>query len=167
MIMEEVFDVATPRQIAALEEEFHLQLPQSYREFLLKVGGGVTDNDDKSSWHYVDEVKDELDIAIVFGTNSEEESCNIAYWMRKCGDEIWENSVLIAESVYSGFFVLVCGGENTGVWFWDDCMELPISTEENNVYFVADSFEDFLCQFGGKVTLPDGRVWKPTEGVSV
>ena len=83
--------------------------------------------------------------------------------MRDYGDEIPQNSVIIGHECYGSYLVLECDGENAGVWFWDDCWEYEATNEKKNTYFVAKSFTEFINLLGGKLELPDGRVWKPTE----
>ena len=163
MRMKEAFGKIPPEKIAALEEQYDFHLPQDYRDFLLSVGGGVADVLDEENSIPLEELHDELDVAILYGIGNTQDDCTIEYFMEKYGDEIWEHSVLIGDTQGGSFYVLMCEGEDTGVWFWDDCWEYEATNEKKNTYFVAKSFTEFINLLGGKLELPDGRVWKPTE----
>ena len=58
----------------------------------------------------------------------------------------------------SGFIELICGGEDAGVYFWDDAYIFKGSCDENNVYFIADSFTELLkmAHFEG-IQEPDAK----------
>ena len=163
MKMDELFGGVPSSKVAEFEKEFDLRLPQDYRDFLLSVGGSVADREDETNGIPVEEMRDEVELAILYGIDNSQNDCTAEYWMREYNDEIWPKSVLFGESMASGFFVLVCEGEDTGVWFWDDCWEYEATNEKKNTYFVAKSFTEFINLLGGKLELPDGRVWKPTE----
>ena len=163
MKMRKVFGQIAPEKIAALEEQYNFHLPQDYRDFLLSVGGGVADVLDEENSIPLEELHDGLDIGVLYGIGNATRASTIEHWMGKYWDEIWEHSVLIGDTQGGSFYVLMCEGEDTGVWFWDDCWEYEATNEKKNTYFVAKSFTEFINLLGGKLELPDGRVWKPTE----
>ena len=111
----------------------------------------------------LEELHDGLDIGVLYGIGNATRASTIEHWMGKYWDEIWEHSVLIGDTQGGSFYVLMCEGEDTGVWFWDDCWEYEATNEKKNTYFVAKSFTEFINLLGGKLELPDGRVWKPAE----
>ena len=52
--------------------------------------------------------------------------------------------VIIGDSIQHGFFVLVCDGSNDGVYYYGDSYSLSSSDDENNVYFIANTFDEFF-----------------------
>ena len=162
MKMLEINGGLAPEKVDALEKEFNLHLPADYRQFLLEVGGGVAD-EDKYNEIRVEGLNDAISVAVLYSIGNQPAHCSIEKAMRDYGDEIPQNSVIIGHECYGSYLVLECDGENAGVWFWDDCCEYEATTEEFGVYFVADSFTEFINLLDGKLELPDGRVWKPTE----
>ena len=163
MKMDEVFGKIASEKIAVLEEQYGFHLPQDYRDFLLSVGGGAASTLDEENSIPLEELHDGLDIGVLYGIGNATRASTIEHWMGKYWDEIWEHSVLIGDTQGGSFYVLMCEGEDTGVWFWDDCWEYEATNEKKNTYFVAKSFTEFINLLGGKLELPDGRVWKPTE----
>ena len=59
-------------------------------------------------------------------------------------DDMLPESILIADTIQQGFIVLICGGENTGVYYWDDSYVYEQSNDETNMYWIANNFEEFL-----------------------
>ena len=162
MKMLKIYGGLAPEKIDAMEKEFNLHLPADYRQFLLEVGGGVADEDEDNEIR-VEDLNDAISVAVLYGIGNQPAHCSIEKAMRDYGDEIPPNSVIFGHECYGSYLVLECDGENAGVWFWDDCCEYEATTEECGVYFVADSFTEFINLLDGKLELPDGRVWKPTE----
>ena len=162
MKMLKIYGGLAPEKIDAMEKEFNLHLPADYRQFLLEVGGGVADEDEYNEIR-VEDLNDAISVAVLYGIGNQPAHCSIDKAMRDYGDEIPPNSVIFGHECYGSYLVLECDGENAGVWFWDDCCEYEATTEEFGVYFVADSFTEFINLLGGKLELPDGRVWKPAE----
>ena len=162
MKMLKIYGGLAPEKVDALEKEFNLHLPADYRQFLLEVGGGVADEDEYNEIR-VEDLNDAISVAVLYGIGNQPAHCSIEKAMRDYGDEIPPNSVIFGHECYGSYLVLECDGENAGVWFWDDCCEYEATSEENIVYPVADSFTAFINRVGGKLELPDGRVWKPTE----
>ena len=58
-------------------------------------------------------------------------------------DDLFESTVIIGDSIQHGFFVLVCDGSNDGVYYYDS-YSLSSSDDENNVYFIANTFDEFF-----------------------
>ena len=163
MKMKKIYGGVAPERITALETQYDFHLPQDYREFLLTVGGGVADPFDQTNSFPMKELNDTLDVGVLYGIHTKKAVANIEYWMGEYGDEIWEHSVLIGDTSGGSFYVLVCEGEDAGVWFWDDCREYKFSSEKKNAYFVSRTFTEFIQLLGGKLELPWNRMWKPTE----
>ena len=42
-----------------------------------------------------------------------------------------------------GFIVMICVGENAGVYYYDDSYYFEESNDEGNVYWIAENFEEF------------------------
>lgn len=61
-------------------------------------------------------------------------------------DELLEKTIIIADDIIQGFIVLICEGEDKGVYYWDDAYNFETSDDESNVYWIADDFTSFLEQ---------------------
>ncbi len=144
MVYRETFGPMNEQEITNIEIQFNVQFPTDYRMYLKEIGGGFAEWSE-SNGIYVEDVKDKVFIDEMFG-NIDIDSARIDFWTKKYQDEMFEKSIIIGDSLEHGFFVLVCEGEDKGVYYWDDTYHFEISNDENNVYWLADSFTDFMNQ---------------------
>ena len=68
---------------------------------------------------YVEDARHKVFIDVMFG-NIDIDAARIDFWTRKYQDEMFEKSIIIGDSLMHGFFVLICEGEDKGVYYWDD-----------------------------------------------
>lgn len=144
MVYRETFGPMNEQEITNIEIQFNVQFPTDYRMYLKEIGGGFAEWSE-SNGIYVEDVKDKVFIDEMFG-NIDIDSARIDFWTKKYQDEMFEKSIIIGDSLEHGFFVLVCEGEDKGMYYWDDTYHFEISNDENNVYWLADSFTDFMNQ---------------------
>jgi hypothetical protein len=57
-----------------------------------------------------------------------------------------ENSILIGSDEGEGLIMLVCDGENDGIWYYDHSYFFEQSTDDTNTYFICNTFSDFIKQ---------------------
>ena len=137
------FGKKTQAEICELEKRWHLTLPEDYKAFLMETNGGVVKSEDEDSIH-IEDVNDDIYLDTLFGIDTEAQEVDAVYWMETYKDEIFLNALLIGFDLMQGFIVLLCGGEDAGVYYWDDAYNFKGSDDENNVYFIADSFSELL-----------------------
>ena len=129
--------------ILKLEERWHLTLPEDYKAFLMETNGGIAEWEEKDAIH-IEEINEDIYLEILYGIKTKGKSADIQTWMEMFEDEIFPGSLLIGFDLMQGFIVLQCGGEDAGVYYWDDAYNFKGSDDENNVYFIADSFSELL-----------------------
>ena len=129
--------------IHALENQSHLTLPEDYKAFLMQTNGGQVKSMDEDSI-YIEELKESIYLDVLYGIKTKAENADIRTWMEMFQDEIFPEALLIGDDLSAGFIVLLCGGEDAGVYYWDDAYNFKGSDDENNVYFIADSFSELL-----------------------
>ena len=61
--------------------------------------------------------------------------------------------MLIGEDAGGGFVLLVCGGENEGVYYYDHAYSFELSNDKKNTYLIAKTFDDFMEVL--RTTLPE------------
>ncbi len=151
----EKFPVPTEQEVQELEQMIGTRLPEDYRQFLLEMGGCYLYDDDTIGEIPLEDSDEVISVEQLYGLHADFKEGNIHFW-----DKYWEetqevgvyknNCVLIGDASEHGFLFLMCHGENSGVWYWDDCRTFPETSDENgDVYFVAESFEEFwkmLCE---------------------
>ena len=54
-------------------------------------------------------------------------------------------------NIIQGFIVIICYGENKGVYYWDDAYNFKNSDDENNMYWIASSFNEFIKLLGERI----------------
>lgn len=59
-------------------------------------------------------------------------------------DDLFEKTVIIGDSLQNGFIVMICDGNNDGVYYYDDSYYFDESNDENNVYIISNNFTEFL-----------------------
>ena len=107
--------------IIHIEKLFNISLPSDYVTFLLNVN-----------------------VDVIYGIDTGNDASNIEYWTNAYINDLFESTVIIGDSIQHGFFVLVCDGSNDGVYYYDDSYSLSSSDDENNVYFIANTFDEFF-----------------------
>ena len=130
--------------IVSLEQRFNVILPQDYIDFLLQYNGGNVGIDDDCGI-YVRYLKEYIHIDVLFGLDTGYQNANIDTWMSDniIASDMPENTMIIGDSIEHGFIVLLCAGEDAGVYYWDHAYEFKCSNDESNTYFIADTFTDF------------------------
>ena len=128
--------------IIHIEKLFNISLPSDYVTFLLKYNGVVSN--DAFNEIYLKDINKNVNVDVIYGIDTGNDASNIEYWTNAYIDDLFESTVIIGDSIQHGFFVLVCDGSNDGVYYYDDSYSLSSSDDENNVYFIANTFDEFF-----------------------
>jgi hypothetical protein len=136
----------TLAQINALEARFSFSLPTAYREFLLTYNGG---SPEPCGFLYQNQGKSYRAIANRFlgiqdGSYSLYEDL-LTYKERE--KRVPDNLIPIADDPGGNLICLSVSGSDCGkVYFWDHDLESDYGEEPDysNVYFIANSFEEFF-----------------------
>lgn len=147
------FGTVTKKQIAKLEKKYSLTLPSAYKDFLISVGGGCVELNEENSI-FIPDIQERVAVAVLYGYETQEKNADLSTYMDMLLEDIWEHSVIIGDSIEHGLFVLVCEDgkrDDAGaVYYWDDSYVFNQSDDENNTYWVADSFTEFLQMLNGE-----------------
>ena len=132
----ESFGKVKEESIQKIENLFHVVLPEDYTKFLLDFNGGVILNTEPGEV-YLKDIAQFINIDVLYGIDTGKSECDIEYWTDKYFDDLLENTIIIGDSLQHGFIVMICVGENAGVYYYDE------SNDEGNVYWIAENFEEF------------------------
>ncbi len=135
------FGINPIADVKMLEKKYDLKLSNDYFEFLCNVGGGIVEKTNNEI--YIEDIKDVISIDVLFGLNTAYKNANIEMWTDKYYDEIPRNTIIIGDTLEHGFVVMLCLGEDAGIYYWDDTYHFECSNDENNTYFIADTFTEF------------------------
>ena len=136
------FEKVKEESLQKIENLFHVVLPEDYRKFLLDFNGKVVFNTE-SDEVYLKDIDQFINIDVLYGINTGKSECNIEYWTEKYFDDLLANTIIIGDSLQHGFIVMICAGENSGVYYYDDSYYFEESNDERNVYLIAKNFEEF------------------------
>lgn len=128
-------------QLLELEKQLNITLPKDYNNFLLQINVGIPTG--KYLSFYINELHEEVFLGILLGF-SENKNFNLFDWNFEYLEELPERSLIFATEYGDGLFVMITEGDNQGVYFWDHTFIFEQSSEESNVYFLADSFTHFI-----------------------
>ena len=138
----ESFGKVKEESIQKIENLFHVVLPEDYTKFLLDSNGGVILNTEPGEV-YLKDIAQFINIDVLYGIDTGKSECDIEYWTDKYFDDLLENTIIIGDSLQHGFIVMICVGENAGVYYYDDSYYFEESNDEGNVYWIAENFEEF------------------------
>lgn len=119
-------------------------MPQDYIDHLQQYNGCDVEADDACGV-YVRYLKEDIHVDVLFGINTGYDNANIATWMDDdiIGKDLPDNTIIIGISMEHGFIVMLCYGEDSGIYYWDNTYHFECSNDESNTYFIADTFTDF------------------------
>ncbi|MBC1247364.1 SMI1/KNR4 family protein [Listeria booriae] len=129
------------QEIEALEQKVNTIFPEDYKQFLMNKNGGVPEENYLSM--IIPSNGEEIVLGALLGIN-ENDNFDLESWHKEYGDELMESSLIIGTEYGSGLFVLICEGDQEGVYFWDNGQELEGSSDEENVYKLTNSFDSFI-----------------------
>ena len=138
----ESFGKVKEESIQKIEYLFQVVLPEDYTKFLLDFNGGVILNTEPGEV-YLKDIAQFINIDVLYGIDTGKSECDIEYWTDKYFDDLLENTIIIGDSLQHGFIVMICVGENAGVYYYDDSYYFEESNDEGNVYWIAENFDEF------------------------
>lgn len=128
--------------VQILENCFNINLPEDYKEFInLNNGADIADG-----IFYVKDLREKILMGGFFGVNEDADAktVDLIYQNKEYEEDIPHNSLLIGSDAGNGWILLVCDGENDGIWYYDHSYSFKQSTDELNTYFISETFTDFL-----------------------
>lgn len=128
------------KDIRNLERHVGFKIPDDYRDFLLLYNGGSPAIKDRTI--SLMDVKQKITVDIFYGMRFNRNS-NLVDWYNEYKNDLFEKSFIMGRG-QQGFLLLSAHDELPGIYLWDSTFVLPISSEDCNVYKVADSFTHLL-----------------------
>lgn len=135
--------IALEQDITLLEKELSLKLPQDYRKFLLDTNGGVVEKDENNKI-VLTQIDETIVIDVLYGIHTGNQNADIQFWMDSLKDDLMENVIIVGDDIIQGLIVMICDGEDQGIYYWDDAYNFEESCDESNMYKIADSFTEFI-----------------------
>ena len=139
----EKFANANLDDVRKLEDEFNVKLPKDYKKFLIDYNGGIVKKDEKNKVK-IERLSTEVSLDVLYGVGTGNNNSDIIFWMHSLEDDILESAVIIGDDIMHGLIVLICEGEDKGIYYWDDSYNFEESSDESNMYFITSTFTQLL-----------------------
>lgn len=127
--------------IHCLEREIGFSLPADYKAFLKATNGGMPE---RTCEFYVDNLGQGTLLHILLGIFKRHNWADLEYQWREYMDDLPEHSIIIGNDQGGNFLVLLAEPEDVGVYYWDHKHFFPQSMDEQDLYFLAGTFSDFV-----------------------
>jgi hypothetical protein len=134
------FGKGSKQNINKIEKEFSVKLPNDYKEFLIENNGA----DIETGLFYVKDIGQTIPMGYFYGVDIVEGYADIIEINKEYRDDILENSILIGTDEGEGWILLICDGENDGIWYYDHSYFFEQSTDDLNTYFICETFSEFM-----------------------
>ena len=139
------FGFANEEAISILENKYKVVLPEDYKRFLLQENGGRNTAYKYKNLVRISQIGEEINIDVMFGVETNMKNVDIEQWTSEYRDDLFPNSIIIGDTIQHGFIVFwLSNEENRGIYYYDDTYNLEASSDENNAYFLARTFTEFL-----------------------
>ncbi len=130
---------ATQDMIDSFEKHVGFLLPDDYKQFLCEYNGGSA----RYNYFWVDDLDVELPLHVLYGLGLDK-NLDLKTWNDEYIDDLFSNSVIIGHDPGSGLIVLINDNEDGGIYYWDHTFNFEQSSEDENTYKIADTFQDFI-----------------------
>jgi hypothetical protein len=133
-------EIGNEINVEKIEKIFSLKLPNDYRIFLTEHNGASIED----GYFFVDELQQQISMEVFYGVDTKNDSIDIVKINKEFADDILAKSLLIGGDDGGGWILLICDGENDGIWYYDHSYFFEQSTDDLNTYFICDTFSDFM-----------------------
>jgi len=140
------FGTTTIEDIQNLESEFDMSIPEDYKDFLMMHNGGKPDigNEWGYAEFYVEDLESSQFLDILYGIGVKK--LDISYWTNFFPGDIPPKTLVIGGDPGGAMLLLFNdNSENDGIYYYDHAYRHKQSSDEQNTYFVADTFTEFIA----------------------
>lgn len=139
--MMNTFGKCTENQILEFEEKYRVNMPNSLKSFLMETNGILLDDGICIS---IPSVSESIYVDALFGIGIENKWLSMDYWHQQYGDELPPGTLIIGSDIMEGFILILNVPGNSGIYYWDDKLNLSESTTASNCYYICDSVEELI-----------------------
>lgn len=135
------FGVLSNKDVDHIENELKINFPTDYKLFLTNYNGGLP----KQNYLTLDLVhsRAKLTLGILLGVNPNP-NYDLLDWNAEYKTDIPSDTFIIGTDYSSGMYIMMTDQENKGVYYWDNAYILEHSSDDENVYFIAPTFTEFM-----------------------
>ncbi|MBT2618892.1 MULTISPECIES: SMI1/KNR4 family protein [unclassified Bacillus (in: firmicutes)] len=134
---------ATQEAINNFERYVDFEFPPDYKQFLLENNEGTTSV--QQGKFYVDALDTLVSLKVLYGIDVKEKELNLLKWHEEYKKDLHTNCIIIGSSdMCAGKILLINNDEEKGIYFWDQGWYSDPSSQDENIYKVAESFKSFI-----------------------
>ncbi|MFJ7755056.1 SMI1/KNR4 family protein [Peribacillus muralis] len=133
---------ATQEAVKGFQEFVGFEIPEDYKQFLLQYNGGTTEV--QNSKFYVDTLDTLVCLNILYGLDLQDKGLDLRKWHEEKKEDLHKNCIIIGNDTCAGKILLINNEEEKGVYFWDQGWYSDPSSQDENIYKVAESFQSFI-----------------------
>jgi SMI1-KNR4 cell-wall len=133
---------ATQEAINDFERYVDFEIPADYKQFLLEYNEGTTIVQQGS--FYVDALDTLVSLKVLYGIGFNEKELDLMKWHEEYKKDLHTNCIIIGSDTYAGKILLIDNDEEKGIYFWDQGWYSDPSSQDENIYKVAESFKSFI-----------------------
>jgi SMI1 / KNR4 family (SUKH-1) len=122
--------------LIGLEHQIGCTLPEDYRSFLILHNGGQPERQILN----VQDCESDIIIDIFFGI--EKPHADIQFWLNELDDDL--KGAFLAIGFDPSSNALLMDKSDGNIYYWDSARHFPCSSDEENAFWVANSFCDLL-----------------------
>ena len=119
-----------------LEHQIGYTVPEDYRSFLILHNGGQPECQTLN----VPDCNSDIIVDIFFGIGKPH--ADIQFWLNELEDDL--KGAFLAIGFDPGANALLMDKSDGNIYYWDSARHFPCSSDEENAFWVADSFSDLL-----------------------
>ncbi|UZQ51671.1 SMI1/KNR4 family protein [Clostridium kluyveri] len=135
------FGGASLEAIKNFEKSIGFSLPEDYKQFLIEYNGEARV---RYSTFKVEELNENIPLDVLYGLGVEKKQLDLQKVNDEYIDDMLPNCIIIGDDLGAGMIVLINDDDYEGVYYWDHSFHFAQSSEEENIYKVADSFKAFI-----------------------
>ena len=139
MILKQTFGTATDKSISAIEKKYNVTLSSDYKDFLNNSNGGTCEIENEKNNYIVDGNTITLDFLYGIKTCS---NADIEHVMEIFEEDLLAGCLIIGDDLMGGQIVIICSGDDRGIYYWDHGYNFETSDDELNMYWICDEFSD-------------------------
>jgi hypothetical protein len=128
----------TGEAIKEFEKLIKFSLPQDYQQFLMEYNGGSA-----LGIFHVNTLHEDIFLHVLFGLMRNEE-LDLKSWFLEYKDDLMPYTVIVGGDMGAGLIVLLNSPQKQGVYYWDHSYYFNKSSDNRNIYKIANSFQEFI-----------------------
>lgn len=133
---------ATQEAVNNFERYIGFEIPADYKQFLLEYNGGTTT--DQNGKFYVEALDTFVSLDVLYGLDIDSEQLDLQKLHEVNKEGLHTNSMIIGNDTCAGKILLINNDEEQGIFFWDQGWYADPSSQDENIYKVAESFKSFI-----------------------